>query len=52
MLNNKIDDDAATDKVSVWEWRHWRSVVVQVLEVVIFGEKIVSNARYGTPWSI
>ena len=43
------DDDTATDEVAVYEWRHWRSVIVQVkgLEVVFLRQKLVWNPRYG-----
>ena len=38
---------------SVCAWRNWRSAVVGVLAVAIFGKKLVPKARYahGTLWS-
>ena len=46
MLNNtKIYDDIATYEVSVCAWRNWRSAIVGVLAVVIFGKKLVLKAR-------
>ena len=38
-------------EVPVCAWRNWRSAVVGVLGVVIFGKKLVPKARYGTLWS-
>ena len=47
----KIYDDIATYEVSVCAWRNWRSAIVGVLAVVIFGKKLVPKARYGNLWS-
>ena len=44
----KIYDDIATYEVSVCAWSNWRSAVVGVSAVVIFGKKWVPKARYGT----
>ena len=49
--NMLIYDDIACYEVSVCAWRNWRSVVVVVLAVVIFGKKLVPKSRYGTLWS-
>ena len=44
----KIYDDIELYEVFVCAWRNWRSAVVGVLAVVIFGKKLVPKERYGT----